>query len=339
MLQDNHRHPPHARAPARGPSSGAFAQRPLAVPGARSTIASGINDAGTIIVGAYIDTSGRDHGFLWHGSGITPSTSRARWTPKPSESMRPAPVSWACTRTPAARPTAFCGRGQLPPSTSRARGAPEPSGSMRPAPSSWADTRTPAARTTALCGRGSFTALDVPGARGTRALGINAAGTIVVGMYTDSSGTEHGFVWQGAASPPSSTSQARGHPGLGDQCGWHHHRGLVQGHQRHGPRILWRGSFTPFDFPGARSTQALGINAAGTIIVGMYADSSDAWFCHTLMKGEFGHIFNQNRACDFCKPMILLALHTKHAAPCGRTLRMSALRGQPVAQLRHTCLV
>ena len=53
-------------------SSGAFAQRPLDVPGARSTIASGINDAGTIVVGAYIDTSGRDHGFVWQGGSFTP---------------------------------------------------------------------------------------------------------------------------------------------------------------------------------------------------------------------------------------------------------------------------
>ena len=224
-------------------SSGAFAQRPLAVPGARSTIASGINDAGTIIVGVYIDTSGRDHGFVWHGSGITPSTSRARWTPKPSGSMRPAPVSWACTRTPAARPTAFCGRG--------AASALDVPGAR--------STRAFGinAAGTIIVGRyedtsgtdhgfvwqgGSFTALDVPGARGTRALGINAAGTIVVGMYTDSSGTEHGFVWQGGSfTALFDFPGARGHPSLGDQCGWHHHRGLVQGHQRHGPRIFCGG--------------------------------------------------------------------------------------------------
>ena len=263
-------------------SSGAFAQRPLAVPGARSTIASGINDAGTIIVGAYIDTSGRDHGFLWHGSGITPldvpgavdteafginaagtsvvglyedtsgtthgflwqgaasppSTSRARGAPEPSGSMRPAPSSWADTRTPAARTTALCGRGQLhrPRRPGRAgypslgdqcgwhhrRGhvhgqqrhgarlcvaggsftalfdfpgarAPEPWGSMRLAPSSWAGTGTPAARTTDFVAGGSFTPFDFPGARSTQALGINAAGTIIVGMYADSS-TTHGFV-------------------------------------------------------------------------------------------------------------------------------------------------
>jgi probable HAF family extracellular repeat protein len=42
---------------------------------------------------------------------------------------------------------------------------------------------------------GSVTILNFPGAVRTAAFGINAAGTIVVGEYTDSSNTQHGFVW------------------------------------------------------------------------------------------------------------------------------------------------
>ena len=39
--------------------------------------------------------------------------------------------------------------------------------------------------------------LDYPGAVNTTAYGINAAGTFIVGGYTDTSGTIHGFAWQG----------------------------------------------------------------------------------------------------------------------------------------------
>jgi probable HAF family extracellular repeat protein len=43
--------------------------------------------------------------------------------------------------------------------------------------------------------------VPVPGAVHTSVSGINDAGA-VVGGYTDSSGIDHGFLWQGAASPP-----------------------------------------------------------------------------------------------------------------------------------------
>src|SRR5262245_58323137 len=45
-------------------------------------------------------------------------------------------------------------------------------------------------------------ALDVPGAVGTVAAGINAAGTSIVGGYVDTSGTNHGFLWQGGTFTP-----------------------------------------------------------------------------------------------------------------------------------------
>jgi probable HAF family extracellular repeat protein len=40
---------------------------------------------------------------------------------------------------------------------------------------------------------------DVPGAVHTVAFGVNDAGA-VVGRYTDSSGRDHGFLWQGGSS-------------------------------------------------------------------------------------------------------------------------------------------
>jgi hypothetical protein len=45
-------------------SSGAFAQRPLDVPDAAGTQAFGINAAGTIIVGSYVDSSSAAHGLV-----------------------------------------------------------------------------------------------------------------------------------------------------------------------------------------------------------------------------------------------------------------------------------
>ena len=291
-------------------SSGAFAQRPLAVPGARSTIASGINDAGTIIVGAYIDTSGRTTAFCGRAAS-PPSTSRARG----HRSLRDQCGRHQCRGLVRGHqrhdPRLCVAGGQLRPR--RPGRAEHPSlrdqcgwhhhrgqirGHQRHGPRlcvaggqlhrprrpgraghpslgdqcGWHHRRghvhgqqRHGARLCVAGGR--FTALfDFPGARGTRALGINAAGTIIVGWYRDTSGTDHGFCGRGAASPLRLPRRAE-HPSLGDQCGWHHHRGHVRGQQH------------------------------------------DAWFCHTLMKGEFGHIFNQNRVCDFCKPMILLALH------------------------------
>jgi len=43
-----------------------------------------------------------------------------------------------------------------------------------------------------LLSNGSFTIIDVPGSTTTEAMGINNAGWIV-GYYSDSSGTRHGF--------------------------------------------------------------------------------------------------------------------------------------------------
>ena len=308
-------------------SSRAFAQRPLAVPGAEHHCL-GINGRSTIIVGAYIDTSGRDHGFCGWERHHPLDVPGAVDTEAPGINAAGTSVV-GLYETPAARPTAFCGR-PASPSSGRAehpslrdqcgrhhhrgqiRGHQRHGPRLCVAGGQLHRPRRPGARGTRAfrdqCGwhhrrghvhgqqrhgarlcvaGGSFTALfDFPGARGTRALGINAAGTIIVGWYRDTSGTDHGFLWRGALHP--SASQARGAPSLGDQCGWHHHRGHVRGQQH------------------------------------------DAWFCHTLMKGEFGHIFNQNRACDFCKPMILLALHTKHAqAPYGRTQKGDCLGPSP----------
>ena len=77
--------------------------------------------------------------------------------------------------------------------------------------------------------------LDVPGATGTIALGSTDAGTIV-GGYVDTSGTNHGFLWQG------------------------------------GTFLLP----SPLDVPvpGATATRAYGINTTG-VVVGTYVDSSN----------------------------------------------------------------
>ena len=293
-------------------SSRAFAQRPLAVPGARSTIASGINDAGTIIVGAYIDTSGRDHGFLWQGQLHRPRRPRRVDTEAFGINAAGTSVvglyedtsgtthgfvwqggSFTALDVPGAEHPSLrdqCGwhhhRGQI---RGHQRHGPRlcvaggqlhrprrPGRAGHPSlgdQCGWHHRRghvhgqqRHGAR---LCvAGGQHRPLRLPRRAGHPGFGINAAGTIIVGWYRDTSGTDHGFCGRGTS--PLRLPRRAEHPSLGDQCGWHHHRGHVRGQQH------------------------------------------DAWFCHTLMKGEFGHIFNQNRVCDFCKPMILLALHTRH---------------------------
>ena len=54
-----------------------------------------------------------------------------------------------------------------------------------------------------------FTPLDIPGAVHTVASGVNDAG-IIVGEYTDSSGTRHGFLWQGGSFTPLDVPGAAG---------------------------------------------------------------------------------------------------------------------------------
>jgi len=117
-----------------------------------------------------------------------------------------------------------------------------------------------------------FTAIDFPGAPTTLALGINDAG-LIVGIYFDTSGIEHGFLKSGSSLTPidvpgSTFTQVDGINdvgqivgGFGDSTGF-----------RHG--FLKSGSsFTQLDVPGATVfTEAIGINDAG-LIVGAFSDT------------------------------------------------------------------
>jgi probable HAF family extracellular repeat protein len=153
----------------------------------------------------------------------------------------------------------------------------------------------------AKAGSLTFVTFDVPGATGTRAYGVNAAGQIV-GTFTDAGGKYHGYLrtfagtfttidapgsagteafginaagqivgnfWGAGAAPPNSG------PALSSPGGVPHAPGsgapmgsIISGH---GYLRTSGGAFTTIDPPSAMVTQARGINAAGQI-VGSFKD-------------------------------------------------------------------
>jgi uncharacterized membrane protein len=114
-----------------------------------------------------------------------------------------------------------------------------------------------------LFSKGTFTNIDVPGALGTTARGINPEGDIV-GFYLNDTGF-HGFLFSNGAfttidAPDSSFTAAFSIDPEGSIVGSRNNDGFV----------LRRGVFTFFDFPAAGvTTIALGINPEGNI-VGFY---------------------------------------------------------------------
>ena len=108
-----------------------------------------------------------------------------------------------------------------------------------------------------------FTQIDVPGAIGTVADGINGAGQIV-GSFSNSTG-EHGFLDTGGSftqldAPGATDTVAAGINGAGQIVG-----GFDDSTGQHG-FLDTGGSFTQLDVPGATLTDALGINNAGQIV-------------------------------------------------------------------------
>ena len=119
------------------------------------------------------------------------------------------------------------------------------------APASLADTYTP---------------IDFPGADSTEVAGINASG-VMVGSYTDSSGSTHGFKLDGDAFtaldfPGALTTFAFSVNARGDVAGAF----LDATNQWHG-YVLANGDFFVQDYPGATTgTFSFGIGVNGTLV-------------------------------------------------------------------------
>lgn len=135
----------------------------------------------------------------------------------------------------------------------------------------------------------TFTTLYCPGAaQGTVAFGINDAGT-VVGMYEDSSSSQHGFVWSnGTYTPlnyPGGTSTfAQGINNTGTIVG---NASIPAPLGNEAGYSLNGGTYTPVLFGGPMpNINAFGINDAGTIVGGYNNGGFEAGFC-LLSNGTY----------------------------------------------------
>jgi probable HAF family extracellular repeat protein len=107
----------------------------------------------------------------------------------------------------------------------------------------------------------TLTSLDFPGAAYTMAIGINDSG-LVLGRYGADIGMSSAFLWNGSTY---STLHLPGTPFGINNSGW-----IVGAYGDHG--FVWDGSsFSTLDVPGADFTVARGINNLGEV-VGNYGD-------------------------------------------------------------------
>jgi probable HAF family extracellular repeat protein len=252
----------------------AFAFVPIDVPGATLTVAHGINGGGQLV--GFFETSGAGapHGFLDSGGSFTPidvpgapftialgiNTGGQIVGQAGAHGFLDSGGSFASIDVPGAGATAALGintTGQIV-------------GEFTDA------TSLSVSRFTDLTGRhgflesgGSFTLIDVPGALGTIASGINDLGQIV-GAFTDAAGKTHGFLESGGSFlpidvPVATTTGAFGVNDLGQIVG--NFSGVAIG-----PAFLdIGGTFSLLAAPGAITTGAFGINDAGQI-VGDFSD-------------------------------------------------------------------
>jgi probable HAF family extracellular repeat protein len=128
-------------------------------------------------------------------------------------------------------------------------------------------------RSTASESAARFQSIDVPGARDTRAFGINARGEIV-GSYTDATGTTHGFRWRKGnvttiAVPGANHTEAWGINSRGDIVG----RYRVPGDARTFGFFLRRGVFRDISVSGHLHTLPIKITPSG-VIVGCVHDTN-----------------------------------------------------------------
>lgn len=118
-------------------------------------------------------------------------------------------------------------------------------------------------------GEFGFTTLEVPGARFTRAFGINASGD-VVGFYTDAGGVNRGFLLRGGTFttidyPGAAVTLARGIGAGGEIVGSYRMPGEPAVNE-HGFLRTANGTITKADYPGHTNTIPQRILPDGTIL-------------------------------------------------------------------------
>src|SRR3989338_2989153 len=130
----------------------------------------------------------------------------------------------------------------------------------------------------------SFTYLDVPGAAGTRAVGINDTGS-VAGYYWDGTGV-HGFTYNGSSYsslnvPGATGTAAFGINDTGSVAGYYWDGTGVHGFTYNGS------SYSSLNVPGATGTYAFSINDTGSV-AGWYYDSTGGahGFIATAQPGD-----------------------------------------------------
>jgi probable HAF family extracellular repeat protein len=138
--------------------------------------------------------------------------------------------------------------------------------------------------------RMTFVTIDVPGATFTGARDINSRGQ-VVGRYTDTDGTNHGWLLsRGELTmvdfPEAGFTGANGINSAGAIVGVYMQAAGEPVHAF----LLRGGEFTSMDFPDSAGTSAFGINARGDI-VGAYCDGTIAP-CPFLGLGNRGYILS-----------------------------------------------
>jgi len=136
-----------------------------------------------------------------------------------------------------------------------------------------------------------FTTLEYPGALLTNAQGINARGD-VVGIYTDTAGLNHGFLWRrGEFSsidvPGARVTAARGIGPNGEIVGTYQRVGESGGIPAHGFLLTTKGEFLSMDFPGHTNTIPQRILADGSVL-GCYHDADLMGSMHGMMISRDG---------------------------------------------------
>jgi probable HAF family extracellular repeat protein len=136
-----------------------------------------------------------------------------------------------------------------------------------------------------------FTTLEVLGAVWTNAQGINARGD-VVGIYTDTSGLNHGFLWSGGEFatidvPEARVTAARAIGPNGEIVGTYQRVSESGNIPSHGFLLTAQGKFLSMDFPGHANTIPQRILADGTVL-GCYHDADLMASMHGMMMSRDG---------------------------------------------------
>ncbi|MGA2370229.1 MAG: hypothetical protein ABSG11_06145 [Candidatus Korobacteraceae bacterium] len=138
----------------------------------------------------------------------------------------------------------------------------------------------------ALNAHGAFTPIDVPGATNTIPNFINLQG-VIVGSYTDSAGTSHGFVLKGGTYtaldyPDEPGSELSGINDLGEISGsFCSDAACDTSATFHSFVVSRKGVFTTFDPPGATGSISSTVSLLG-VVVGSYDTLSEPTLYHRM---------------------------------------------------------